>query len=336
MSVSKVVKKRNYINVVNMLNAGANINHYDYMGNTGLIYAVHNEDYNMIELLLSRGADINHLNGDGDNALTIAAYSGNYRIFKRILDYKPHTSPTLPWVCKHGHTSLLKVLISNGANVNWNNGEPLTIASLHGQLETVAMLIEANADVYQSEKALVYAYKKKYCKVANLLMKYHKEGLTKGQCWSIFKHAWNYEDNKNVQMLLNRGNFAVGCKETLEQLFFMFTTGYHKKTTTDHISWYASLNDNDIATVKLFLEYGIKYNNNAIPTKAPDLANYFSDYKDLRRIPLSKIMVDILSRWNRTVRTLKYYALEAIRSNNIQISHKLLRVPNTYEYEVSR
>ena len=100
-----------------------------------------------IQVLLHHGAQVNMLNNDGYSALCKA--------------------------CIVGQPEIVKVLLSNDAQLNNRNGPPLQIASLMGHTETVRLLLDGGADVNEvvdEENALTLASGAGHSKVLKLLL----------------------------------------------------------------------------------------------------------------------------------------------------------------------
>jgi ankyrin repeat protein len=86
-----------------LIEKGANINAVDeeYLGYTGLMYAIENKDKELVKYLLENGADVN--------------YQEEY------WGYTP-----LMLACREGITEIVKILIEKGADVNIKDKEGWT------------------------------------------------------------------------------------------------------------------------------------------------------------------------------------------------------------------
>ncbi len=106
------------------MKAGMNVNVKDNDGNTALMRASANDNFEVVRLLIKKGADVNAKDNDGYTALMAASSNKDLE--------------------------LATLLIKKGADVNGSNnaGEtPLMLASLNGNFDMAQLLIKKGADV---------------------------------------------------------------------------------------------------------------------------------------------------------------------------------------------
>ena len=106
------------------IKAGMNVNAKDNDGNTALMRASADDNFEVVTLLIEKGADVNANDNDGYTVLMFASSKGNLE--------------------------LATLLIKKGADVNASNnaGEtPLMLASLSSDFDMAQLLIKKGADV---------------------------------------------------------------------------------------------------------------------------------------------------------------------------------------------
>jgi ankyrin repeat protein len=70
-----------------LLAAGENVNYQNFNGDTPLILATINENYEVVEMLLDANADVNKINKSGYNALKVAALYENKELQRLLMRY---------------------------------------------------------------------------------------------------------------------------------------------------------------------------------------------------------------------------------------------------------
>ncbi len=127
---------------------------------TPLLAAANSGHKAMVELLLSRGADVNASAFPVGSALNTAARNNFQVVVEVLLAHKANIDATdmennqrhapLYWAVKNGNTSMVKLLIAKGADVNarTSSGETaLHVAAEQGNQEILRSLLDAKADV---------------------------------------------------------------------------------------------------------------------------------------------------------------------------------------------
>lgn len=106
------------------IKAGMDVNAKGVDGNTALMQASVNDNFEVVKLLIDNGADVNAKGSEGFTALMVVSSKGNLVI--------------------------ARLLIKKGADVNVKNNDgetALMLASLNGNIEMAKLLIEKGADV---------------------------------------------------------------------------------------------------------------------------------------------------------------------------------------------
>jgi ankyrin repeat protein len=103
--------------IQNGLETGAPIEKKDHAGNTPLMIAAFNKQYEALEYLFKKGANVNAQNDNGATALIIAAYYNHLDTAKILLKYNPNKTikdkygnAALDYAEQHGYTSMIAVL----------------------------------------------------------------------------------------------------------------------------------------------------------------------------------------------------------------------------------
>ena len=161
-----------------LISKGANVNSQDKYGETPLHSAAFNGEIEIVKTLISNGADVNVKNKEGKTPLHIALLSlekvGNQKtevsisrseIVKTLIlnganvmnivvstEHKINLLTPLHIAAFYGDKELVKILISNGANVNakdaYGSKTPLHNAAFNGDKKIVKTLISNGARVY--------------------------------------------------------------------------------------------------------------------------------------------------------------------------------------------
>ncbi len=181
------VKKNDLNNIIQLLNAGAEIDYQGRYGNTPLIEAVVCDHLEATKLLIIKGSCLEVYNKEGDNSLLIAVQKGNVEIAKELLEA--------------------------GVNVNSSNSYGCTssmIAAKHNDSSMVQLLIDYKADVKklddQGRDALHYALGKGNEEVANILIATGKVSLPSSdeiKLEKLEKIAVRLRENQQVENLDN-------------------------------------------------------------------------------------------------------------------------------------
>ena len=159
-----------------LLNANANPDTYDSVGNPLLCLACEDENVTVVSLLLDFGANVSLVSIQSRfTSLIIASALGHERIVEMLLQIVPEShdgidqlasdgSTALHKACEYGHGKIVQMLLNEGANPNimsQYNGFPLTIAYQNGHFDLIPLLLKAKANPdscsVQFQKPLIYS-----------------------------------------------------------------------------------------------------------------------------------------------------------------------------------
>ncbi len=167
-----------------LIGAGADVNAANALGATALWLAAINGSAPMVERLLESGADPSVSLGMGETPLMTAARSGSLATVELLLEYGADVNAAelergqtaLMWAVAQQHGDVARVLIANDADLHarttvWDQLEntagntnpsgnfrqahggstPLLFAARNGDVETARVLLDAGADVQDTE-----------------------------------------------------------------------------------------------------------------------------------------------------------------------------------------
>ena len=137
-------------------------------GRTALLIAIIKKYHQIVKMLLEHNANPN-VDVLGLNPLSAACFGGDLSIVSLLLQYgaKIETPGVLTIAIYIGYYDIAKSLINAGANVNVQEDDhvaglhgttPLMIASTHGNLPMVQLLLQSGADVMIQDKGGYTAY----------------------------------------------------------------------------------------------------------------------------------------------------------------------------------
>ncbi|KAI9915988.1 hypothetical protein PsorP6_007522 [Peronosclerospora sorghi] len=152
-----VVNKGNLAEVMDALNAGADISIRNDSGFSSVHVASANGSHHLLTLLLERGADVNAMALDGTTPLHIACLKNHERSVKLLLKYNALIEVTtltgsspLHLAAKLGHSEIVAILLAARANVDFPTRDSTTtallLACMAGHANVVEQLLDAGAD----------------------------------------------------------------------------------------------------------------------------------------------------------------------------------------------
>jgi hypothetical protein len=138
-----------------LLEAGAEVDHADILGETALDLAACFGHVEALQALLEAGAEVDHVDSNGWTALWGAALCGKVDAVRALLaagavvDHASNTGHTALWAAAHnGEVEAIRALLLAGADINRaaNDGStPLAAARVRNHQAAVRALVQAGA-----------------------------------------------------------------------------------------------------------------------------------------------------------------------------------------------
>ena len=137
-----------------LINQGRDINHIDEHGGTALLYAIQDNNPEMVGMLLKKGANPNLASTVKENAtpLMFAVQSNNLTILKNLLEKGANPNmadkdgrTALMGACFYGTTKAVEILLAAGADIHAKDNFGNTALSLSRTQEIAELLKSAGA-----------------------------------------------------------------------------------------------------------------------------------------------------------------------------------------------
>ena len=131
-----------------------------------------------LKAMLQSGMPVNLCDHKGNSLIMLASYNGNFETTVMLVDFGAEVDKKndrgqtpLAGVCFKGYIDIVKVLVKAGANIYENNGmgtTPIMFASMFGNSEIVKFLDEQNSGfkskIYLGFSKFISIFKKKRLK----------------------------------------------------------------------------------------------------------------------------------------------------------------------------
>ena len=131
-----------------------------------------------LKAMLQSGMPVNLCDHKGNSLIMLASYNGNFETTVMLVDFGAEVDKKndrgqtpLAGVCFKGYIDIVKVLVKAGANIYKNNGmgtTPIMFASMFGNSEIVKFLDEQNSGfkskIYLGFSKFISIFKKKKLK----------------------------------------------------------------------------------------------------------------------------------------------------------------------------
>lgn len=174
--------------VVDLLRRGMDVNTADQQGTTLLMIAARVNNRELLRFLLDNRANAQRKNRYGDTALMIATLQGHEEIVRLMLERKVDPNQTgwnaLHYAAFENRAGIAALLLAAGTDINAlapNGSTALMLAAKRGHLETVRLLVGAQAELDHKDEeegtALDMATRAKHGEVADFL---RRAGARKG------------------------------------------------------------------------------------------------------------------------------------------------------------
>lgn len=161
----EAVKERRKDAVFSLLNQKADVNVPLADGSTALHWAVHWDDFDVVELLIRAGANVNAANAYGVTPLFLACQNRNAALVEKLSRAGANanaalvrTAETVLMTCtRTGSLGAVKLLLAHGAEVNaketWRGQTALMWAVSEEHLEVASLLVEHGSDINARSKS---------------------------------------------------------------------------------------------------------------------------------------------------------------------------------------
>lgn len=243
-----------------LIDRGANINTFNNKKETPLSIACRNNMNQLVEFLISKGANINGSRNEQTTLLMIACENNNEELFHFLLEKGVFSNTPdsyralLSTCCKHGHQSLVELLISKGALVE-ASAELIQIAYRFNQLHLIKyFLLHYGIDFFR--QASIHEIVAKICLEARLdvLKIFLDAQLQLNACYIVDHYFGNFITLFDVIMRQD----AIDDKK-IEALRFLLENKmdvnlrYNENSST---ALHIACQQGNIEIVKLLLDFG--------------------------------------------------------------------------------
>ncbi|KAA3678593.1 ankyrin [Paragonimus westermani] len=176
----RAARAGNLAKVVELLNAGVNINLCNPIGLTALHLASKEGFVDVVAELIHRGADFDAPTKKGNTALHIASLAGHFQVVQQLLDAGANVNrqsvigfTPLYMAAQENHIDVVDLLLKRGANQALTTEDgftPLAVALQQGHDRVVALLLERDSRSRGGMPALHIAARKDDVNAAGLLL----------------------------------------------------------------------------------------------------------------------------------------------------------------------
>ncbi|KAF5403569.1 hypothetical protein PHET_02981 [Paragonimus heterotremus] len=176
----RAARAGNLAKVVELLNAGVNINLCNPIGLTALHLASKEGFVDIVTELIHRGADFDAPTKKGNTALHIASLAGHFQVVQQLLDAGANVNrqsvigfTPLYMAAQENHIDVVELLLKRGANQALTTEDgftPLAVALQQGHDRVVALLLERDSRSRGGMPALHIAARKDDVNAAGLLL----------------------------------------------------------------------------------------------------------------------------------------------------------------------
>ena len=222
-ALAKAAAKGDMATVMEILRAGANINHASKSDSSAIYAASKSGQLAMVQFLIDKGAEVNVENGHFGNALQAAALSRRKdatRIVRTLLEHGADLNvqggeygTALQAAASRNSPKLVQILLDNGADVNTEGEKYMTAlqaAASNNNPKMVQILLDnganVNAQMEEVGTALHVAASKNSSKLVQILLDNGANvNAQKGKHETALQVAAWHNDIESVQILLDNG-----------------------------------------------------------------------------------------------------------------------------------
>lgn len=186
IKIIDAVKNNDGLQVRKWLTFGANPNTQNHNGNTALMFAASQGNYELVQMLLNYRANPDIPNKQGNTPLITAVERNHMNIALLMLYHgakavhsNENGTTALMFASRNNALQIARTLVDKGAGVNATNHKghtALMLACIDGHQDMVKLLLETGANVHKKDNngytALLHAVRPDHVNIVELLLKY--------------------------------------------------------------------------------------------------------------------------------------------------------------------
>lgn len=246
LEIKKLIEQGSIDSIKSLIDAGLDINHQLYYGETLLIYAAKYGRYKLAQFLVESGANINALSDDGCSALIKCSCFAPE--LKRFLiqngaqyDFQGTPQTAIGKAAFDGDLELIEYYLSHGIDLETANkyqSTALTEAASANRLDCVQYLVEKGAQInhlnHREESALFIAVSFNYQQIVKFLLQHGADGSLLNcdamNCVQLAASKCHDELLKDLLSLNQDLDLGAKAKYGYTALMLGVTNSFHWKT----------------------------------------------------------------------------------------------------------
>lgn len=151
----EAVNRRNYRDVVELVEKGASVDAIGIEGDTALMAAIRKDRMKVVNLFIQEGCNVNQKNFDENNALSLAVILGRKEAVEKLIRAGANVNivdaqnmTPLMDACRSGNVEIAQILIDNGALIDHKDSDGNTVLMYAvGCPELIELLLKKGIDI---------------------------------------------------------------------------------------------------------------------------------------------------------------------------------------------